>query len=215
MTWVIAIGLALAAFVLAAVVLRAPRRNWEAIGAALMLGIAGYGLQASPGLPSAPKAPAERVSGDPEALVRARAQVTKSGIPTNDRWIVIADALARNGQFADAAEILRGAVARDSKNAEAWLAMANALVAHAEGQLTPASIYAYRRAAEAAPAHPGPPFFFGLALAQSGRFAEARALWSRLLEQTPPDAPWRADLQDKLARLDRLIAAQQSGGPSR
>lgn len=215
MTWVLAIGLAILAFLLAVFVLHAPRRSWEAIGAALMLGIAGYAFQASPGIPAASKEARETVSGDPAALVKARAKVTTSGIPTNDRWVVIADALARNGEFAGAAEMLRGAIDRNPKNAEAWLAMANALVAHADNQLTPASLYAYRRAAAAAPEHPGPPYFLGLALAQSGRFGEARGLWQGLLDRTPPDAPWHADLQEKLRRLDMLIAAQQSGEPPR
>lgn len=215
MTWFLAFVLALAAFMLAAFVLRAPRRGWEAIGAALLLGIAGYALQARPGVPAAPKQGQERMVVDPAALVEARGRVTERGIPPSDRWVVIADALARNGQFASAAEILRGAVTRDPKNAEAWLAMANALVAHADGQLTPAALTAYRRAIAAAPEHPGPPYFLGLALAQSGQFAEARELWSRLLQDTPPDAPWRAELEDKLGRLDRLILAQQRGAAAR
>lgn len=214
MTWLLALGLALIAFGFAAIVLRAPRKGWEAIGAALLLGVAGYALQASP-VPAAPKQPRETTSGDPAALVKARARVTESGIPPLDRWVVIADAMARNGQFGDAAEILRGAVDADPKNAEAWLAMANALVQHADGSLTPASLYAYRRALQAAPEHPGPPFFLGLALAQSGRFGEAQALWRRLLEQTPPDAPWRADLIQKLGRLNALIAAQPAAAAPR
>jgi cytochrome c-type biogenesis protein CcmH len=212
MTWLMALGLALVAFAVAAFVLRAPRKGWEPIGAALLLGVAGYALQASPGVRAAPKQARETLSGDPAALVRARSKVTTSGIPPLDRWVVIADAMARNGQFGDAAEVLRGAIGRDPKNAEAWLAMANALVQHADGSLTPASLYAYRRARMAAPEHPGPPYFLGLALAQSGRFVEAQSLWRRLLEQTPPNAPWRADLTQQLARLEALIAAQSARG---
>jgi cytochrome c-type biogenesis protein CcmH len=215
MTWLLALVLALAAFVIAAFVLRAPRKGWESIGAALLLGVAGYALQASPGVPAAPKQARETLSGDPAALVKARSKVTTSGIPPLDRWVVIADAMARNGQFGDAAEVLRGAISRDPKNAEAWLAMANALVQHADGLLTPAALYAYRRASEAAPQHPGPPYFLGMALAQSGRFAEAQVLWRRLLEQTPVDAPWRADLTQQLGRLEALIAMQsQAPQPS-
>ena len=215
MTGAMAAALALAAFLFAVLVLRAPRKGWEAIAAALVLGIAGYALQASPGVPAAPKVSQERLPPDPAALVKARRLVTESGIPPNDRWIVIADALARNGQYADAAEILRGATEADPKNAEAWLAMANALVEHSDGLLTPASLYAYRRAASAAPEHPGPPFFLGFAMAKSGRFEEARGLWQRLLAQTPPDAPWRAELQGKLRQLDAIMAAQQSAGVQR
>jgi cytochrome c-type biogenesis protein CcmH len=211
MIWIMALVLALAGFLLAVFVLRAPRQGWEAIGAALLLGVAGYALQARP-VPAAPKEAQEHVSGDPAALVKARGIVTKSGIPPTDRWVIVADALARNGEFADAAATLRIATDADPNNAEAWLAMANALVAHADGQLTPASFYAFRRAAAAAPEHPGPPYFLGLALAQSGRFGEARELWSRLLAATPPEAPWHADLQDKLRRLDAIIGPGMGPG---
>jgi cytochrome c-type biogenesis protein CcmH len=99
-------------------------------------------------------------------------------------------------------------VEKEPKNGEAWLAMANALVSHADGTLSPAALYAFRRAAIAAPDHPGPPFFLGLAMAQSGRMAEARDLWAQLLEDTPADAPWRADLESRLNRLDQFIAGQ-------
>lgn len=209
MTWALVILTALAAFALA-VLLRAPRKGWEAIGAALLVGIAGYAFQASPGLPGAPKQAAEQAAKSGAALVEARqqlAQAQASGQGLN-RWMVIGDALARNGQYGEAAGVILGAVERDPKNADAWLAMANALVGHAEGNLTPAAFYAYGRAAQADPAHPGPPFFLGLGLAQSGKLAEARGLWAELLARSPKDAPWRADLAERLQRLDAFIEMQ-------
>lgn len=212
MSWVWALLLAALALGLILLLLRwmgKPAAGWEAIGAALLLGIAGYGLQGSPGMAGAPKAAAETISGDPQALVAARKSLDGKPVAPGNNWVVVADALARHGQYADAAGVLRGAVDKDPKDADAWLALANALVGHAEGQLSPAALYAYRSAAIAAPSHPGPPFFLGLAMAQSGRFAEARGLWADLLTRSPPDAPWRADLQDRLTRLDALIARQQ------
>ncbi|MBW8754421.1 MAG: tetratricopeptide repeat protein [Sphingomonadales bacterium] len=211
MSWLWALLLAAAALGLVLLLLRwmgKPSAGWEAIGAALLLGIAGYGLQGSPGLPGAPKTAVEKISGDAQALVEARKSLDgKSVVPANN-WQMTADAFARHGQYADAAGILLGAVDKNPKDADAWLALANALVGHAEGTLSPAALYAYRNAAIAAPNHPGPPFFLGLAMAQSGRFAEARGLWADLLASTPPDAPWRADLQERLTRLDALIARQ-------
>lgn len=209
MTWALVILTALAAFALA-VLLRAPRRGWEAIGAALLVGIAGYAFQASPGLPGAPKEGAEQAAKSGAALVEARqqlAQAQASGQGLN-RWLVIGDALARNGQYGEAAGVMLGAVEKEPKNADAWLALANALVGHAEGNLTPAAYYAFGRAAQADPAHPGPPFFLGLALAQSGKLAEARGLWADLLKRSPKDAPWRTDLAERLQRLDAFIAMQ-------
>ena len=210
MTWVLALLLALIAFCAMAFVLKAPRAGWEVIGAALLLGVAGYGLQATPGLPGAPKPAAETVSADRGALVEARRSLEGKGAPIGgNRLLVIADGMARNGQYANAATILLGAVEKEPNNGEAWLAMANALVSHADGMLSPAALYAFRRAELVDPNHPGPPFFLGLAMAQSGRFDEARAIWAKLLANAPPDAPWRADLESRLERLDQFIAGQK------
>jgi cytochrome c-type biogenesis protein CcmH len=215
MSWALAVLLAVVAFCVVAFVLRAPRRGWEAIGAALLLGIAGYGLQASPGLPGSPKPPAETVSGDAGSMVEARRLLQGEGAALGDDRVVIADALARHGQYANAAAMLRAAVEKNPHNAEAWLALANALVSHADGLLSPASLFAFRKAGEAEPDHPGPPFFLGLALAQSGRLGEARALWAELLERSASDAPWRPDLEARLARLDQFIPGQEAAPASR
>lgn len=189
-----------------------PRTGWEAIAAALLLGIAGYGLQGSPGVPGAPKQAVEKIAGDPQALVAARKSLDGQPVAPGSNWVVIADAFARQGQYANAASVLLGAVEKNPKDGDAWLAMANALVGHAEGTLSPAALYAYREAMQAAPDHPGPPFFLGMAMAQSGRFMEARGLWADLLQRSPPDAPWRADLEERLGRLDALIARQGQAG---
>lgn len=209
MSWVLAFLLAAGAFCVLAFLLKAPRKGWEAIGAALLFGLAGYGLQAAHDLPGAPKAAQERIEGDSAAMVAARQKLAGRDSLPEDQFVLIGDALARNGQYADAANLLLGAVQKDPKNADAWLAMANALVSHADGFLTPAALLAYQKARKAAPDQPGPPFFLGLALAQSGRFAEARTLWADLLARTPKDAPWHSDLEMRLNRLDAVIAMQQ------
>lgn len=215
MTWVMVFALAAAVFAGLALVLKAPRGAWEAIGAALLLGIAGYAWQGAPRQPGAPKPPAEKIAGPAAAMaVAERQNLAKgdpgAGDPMADKHVVIADALARHGQFADAAEVLRGSIERNPANAEAWLAMANALVGHAEGNLSPAAIYAYGQAARIAPESPGPPFFMGMALLRAGRLAEGRAVWAELLARTPPDAPWRADLAGRLAELVAFLARQPS-----
>lgn len=213
MTWVLVIGLALVVLAVLVFVLKVPKGAREAVASALLLGIAGYVTQGSPGLAGTSKDSAEPMSANPAAMVDARAKVTEKGIPPNNQWVVIADGLARNGRYADAAEVLRGAVEADPKNSEAWLAMANALVGHADNSLTPAALYAYRRAVRAAPDEPGPPFFLGLALAQEGRLAEARTLWADLVARSPADAPWRTPISEQVKRIDAVIAAQNAESP--
>lgn len=208
MSWVVTLGLAALCFVALALVLKAPRKGWEAIGAALLLGIAGFAWQARPAQPGAPKAAAEGRKQDAGALIAAQQQLaSQSGMAPNS-WMVISGAIARNGQFGDAAGVVLGAIEQDPKNSDAWQALANYLTMHAEGSLSPAALYAYRRAAQADPDSPGPPFFLGLALASNGKLDEGRKQWADLLARAPKDAPWRADLAERLARLDAFIAAQ-------
>jgi cytochrome c-type biogenesis protein CcmH len=120
--------------------------------------------------------------------------------------LILSDADMRNGRYEDAAITLRSMVEKDPNDAEAWVALANALVAHARGELTPAALYAFRRSAQADPRYAAPPFFLGLALARNGRLAQARDMWARLLAATPPDNPLHADLAARLAGLDAFLA---------
>lgn len=196
--------LAALAFAFAVVALRLPRTGWTLLGAALMFGLAGYALQGSPGQGGAPKAAASGVEGGGAELVEARRAIYGPAPPS--RYVTVADGFARRGQFADAAGILRGSLAKAPDDPEARLALANALMEHADGQLTPAAMFAYEQAERADPGQPGPGFFLGVALIRGGRLQQARGLWAEMLEKAPADAPWREGLQDRLDRLDSLIA---------
>ncbi len=212
--YVLAVGLAVIAFLALACLLRLPRKGWEAAGAALLLGLSGYALQGHPGQAGTPKQPVQKIAGNSAAAAISAREKLSGERPMSDKFLITADALSRRGQYADAAGYLRGAVDANPGNGEAWLAMANALFAHADRTVTPAALYAYRRASEAAPGNPAPPFFLGLALAESGRLDEARALWADLLARSAPDAPWRGDLQAQLIQLDAFIARQRGPQPA-
>ena len=204
MNWLPILALVLSVFLAIAFVFRAPRSGWEAIAATLVLGLAGYALQGHPGLAGSPHAPAEVVENSAALLVQERQKISGEN-PTSNSWMMVADAMSRHGQYANAATILRSAVEKEPRNGDAWLAMGNALVGHADGTLSPSALYAYRQASAADPQAAGPPFFMGLAMARSGRFAEARELWAGLLARSPKDAPWRGDLEQRLVRLNQMI----------
>jgi len=212
MTWVLILGLAVVVFAVLVFVLKVPRATWEIAGAALLFGLAGYAVQGHASLPGAPKAPVEDQRAADATLLRQRQQMgDKFG--EGQSWLVVADALSREGQFRAAADFLGRAVAQHPDDADLWVALGNALIGHSDGMITPAAQFALRRAAKLNPDHPGPPFFMGLALAQSGHLVEARALWAGLLQRTPPDAPYRRDLVGRLARLDELIAISEGKPP--
>ncbi len=215
MTWLaIALigGALLAAMIFA---LKMPRAGWEITAAALLFGIAGYALQGHPGLVGAPTEPVENAKVADAALLKERQQMRSSGAAfgRSGSWMVLADALTRQGQYGAAADILHKATLENPQDADLWVAQGNALIAHAGGVITPAAKLAFTRAATIAPDHPGPPFFIGLALAQAGRLPEARKIWADLLLRSPADAPYRADLQARLAQMDAVLA-ESAGAPA-
>lgn len=198
-------ALAALAFLTAVVLLRLPRAGYSLLGAALLFGLAGYALQGSPGLPDAPARPItdSRVTG--ELLVEARREFFDPAILPS-RFLITSDAYARRGDYLRAAGFAESAVEENPNDAEAWTALGNALVEHAEGRLTPAALYAYGQAERRAPGSPAPGYFLGLALLRGGEPERTRAIWAELLAAAPADAPWRPVLAERLARLDSVLA---------
>lgn len=206
MSWLLVLLLAAASFAVAALLFKLPRVGYAMFGAALMLGLAGYALQGSPGQEGSPTEPTSAAPAPGGPVVDARRALFDPNIQPA-RFIVMSDAFARRGQYAEAAELLRGAVADNPNDTEAWLALGNALVEHSSGQLTPAALYAYTKAEQSSPGHPGAAYFLGVGLIRSGRPGEARSLWAEALEATPEDAPWRPSLENRLAQLDEMLAS--------
>ena len=209
MIWLPLIALAMAAFLFAAFASKLPRSGWALFGAALLFGLAGYAMQGSPGVAGAPKVPTVQNNDGNQALVDARRQMFDAD-RSPSRFVTVADAFARRGQYEDAAGLLSGSVSQNPNDGEVWLALGNALVEHADGSLTPAALYAYERAQVLLPGHPGPTYFLGVALIRSGRPLEARELWADTLGKTAADTPWRQQLKERLARLDELLLQSSS-----
>lgn len=208
MVWLPVLALGLAAMLTAILVLRLPRQGWMLFAAVLLFGLAGYALHGAPGVPAAPKDAAFEAGPSGEGLVEARRGLFDTGQPPPD-YLVMSDGFARQGRYAEAAAMLRQAVASNPQDAEAWLALANALVEHAEGQITPPALHAFERAQQAFPEHPGAGYFLGMSYLRSGDPEQARKTWADLLERSPPDAPWREDLTFRIARLDEMLAQMQ------
>lgn len=205
MSWIIAIALAASCFAAIALLFRIPRKSWTLLVAGLSLGLAGYGIQANPSLAGAPRSAQAKPAEEGWALVDLRKEFLGEEGRSRANLLITSDAMVRQGQFANAASILRGVVNENPADGEAWLALANALTFHAEGALTPASLYAYRKAAQASPGSAGPAFFIGWALIRQGNLVEGYQVWSGQLEQMPEGAPGREALAQRLANLEELL----------
>ncbi len=203
--WMAVGALALAAFAFAVLALRLPRDGFTLFGAVLVFGLAGYAWQGVPGQPAAPKAASATAGEQGEAMVEGRAALFSRAQPPPS-YLLTSDAYARRGKFADAAAMLQKGLAENPQDQESWLALGMALVGHADGFVTPAAVQAFGRAKAINPAHPGADYFLGFAYRQSGEIRAARNVWAGLVENSPPDAPWRPGLEAEIARMDDMIA---------
>lgn len=165
--------------------------------AALMIGGAGYALQGRPALPGAPKVAGTRPA--PLPLTKPR-QAMFGQFTRQESWLAIADAYESQGETENAVRTIRSGLRADPNDAVLWVGLGNALVDHA-GMLTPAATIAFERARAAAPAHPGPLFFEGLALVRSGQREQGLTLWQQALKLTPPNASYRRFIEEGAAAL--------------
>ncbi|WP_137678980.1 tetratricopeptide repeat protein [Aurantiacibacter suaedae] len=207
MTWLIVIALAALAFGAAVFLFKLKKALWSSLLAALAVGLAGYSLQASPGLPSAPKAAGANRAAPLFDVVEVRRDLLASDERSRADFIVTADALAREGRYQQAAQLLASVTRDNPQDFEAWIAEGNALVEHADGVLTVPALYAYRQAAELKPQHLAPNYFLGVALIRQGRFLEARQVWADSLAAAPEGAVGREIVGQQLERLDAMLAA--------
>ena len=108
---------------------------------------------------------------------------------------------------------IRAGLAKSPNSADLWVGLGNALLVHGDGQMSPASQFAFEKAASLSPNHPGPPFFLGLGLAQAGKLDEAGEVWRGLLARAPDGVTWKADLEARLAEIGQMPVAKSAGAP--
>lgn len=208
MGWLILLLLAAAAFAAIWRFARLDRAGAQLLASALLLACAGYAWQGSPGRSGSPRVAAERPPVPETAFGTLRRDMFGQ-FDTADRWLSIAEGRLRRGDTREAAGVIRSAIRAHPENSILWTGYGDALVLHGGGVLSPAADLAFRRAIGLAPRHPGPRIFYGIALAQNGRFEEAERLWRQALALSPADAPWREGLQRQIEMVAQARAAQR------
>ena len=209
MGWVMLALIGAVAFGLLAL-LGAPRALWSFGAAALMLGATGYALQARPALPGAPAAASRAVAVDDAGVARMRdlRSAMFGQFTALDYAFYPADALIRSGKADTAARLMLGAVRQTPQAPALWTWLGMTLVEADQGTMSPAAGLAFRRGVTLAPKHPGPAFFYGMALARAGQ-PEAAIPWlRRALRLTPERASYRTDIQGALIQIQMLAAMQ-------
>ena len=175
--------------------------RWVLAGAAaLALAAVGYAISQQ-GKEAAPveTAPAEQ---PPVAEVIARLEAQLAKDPDDaEGWQMLGWSYFQTGRYAEAATAFRRATSLDPDNAEYFSMLGEALVLASEnGDGLPADAEAaFERALALDPADPRARYFHAVALDLDGRHEAAIAAWFDLLEDTPSDAPWAADVRRVIA----------------
>ncbi len=93
--------------------------------------------------------------------------------------------------------------------------LAEFMIVAANGYVSPEAETNLTRALEAAPENPVARYYSGLALVQNGRPDLAFQLWTRLLSEGPPDAPWIPLIAAQIDEVAMLAGKSAPAGPSR
>ncbi|MDB5712227.1 MAG: hypothetical protein JWL96_4297 [Sphingomonas bacterium] len=182
------------------------------VGAALMLGAAGYALQGSPGIEGHPiEANVTPIEVD-TGLVELRGKMF--GIGTGEAaFLGTSDAMIRAGNLRSAGDLALAGIRQSPNSAMLWTGLGSVLVQHDGNTMSPAALFAFRRAITLAPDHPGPYFFLGVAFIRAQQLPAARAAWARALALTPATVEYHDELAERLKLLDQFLA-QNAGTPA-
>jgi len=153
-----------------------------------------------PGMPSATLSERRQANAADDAIIMQLRERLRTADPTTESgrqgFILLGNAERARGRLDEAAAAYRRAL-----DARFDLGLAIRFVELEIERGETESALAWIDRGIAAQPDPRLRFLRGLTLARAGRTEEARATWRALLEEGPPDAPWRAAVQQSLDAL--------------
>ena len=187
---------------------------------AVTVPIAALGLYLVVGSPHLPGRPAAEVKAqlpaiDNTAQAESAALLARVGEQLKDRpndlrgWTLYAKSLVRARRFAEGETAYRRATKIAPSDAELRSRLAEAQIFATNGMVTPEARETLDKTLAIDPKEPRALFYMGLAESQAGRIDQAMAIWIGLEADSSPEAPWRAILSERIAKL----AAQSNISP--
>ncbi|MDH6639875.1 UNVERIFIED_ORG: cytochrome c-type biogenesis protein CcmH [Methylobacterium sp. SuP10 SLI 274] len=175
-----------------------------------------YGLYGSPNLPSQTDADRKATRAGAQDLMTAIGQIEArlANHPDDVRgWSVLGPVYMRLGRFDDAARAYAALVRLKGEDAQALSDWGEALVAAADGTVSPEARKVLGRALTADPKAAKPQFYLARGDEQSGDVAGAVRRLEAMAASAPADAPWLPTVRDNLARLkgETLVAPKVEG----
>ena len=196
---------------------QAATRNWARIVliialAVALVSIAYRVLQGSPASPPM----ADTAAGSPPASPGDRIQGLKQRVDANpgdaEGWQLLGFAYFSEGRNADAADAYRKATLLQPGNATFWSSLGEAVVMASDHDPMPAeALAAFRKAVGIDAKDPRARYFLAVKRDLDKDHKGAIEDWFALLADTPPGAPWEADLKRTISQVGKInkIAVEQ------
>ena len=116
-------------------------------------------------------------------------------------YAVVAPVYMRLGRFADAVNARRRLLALSGESADRQADLGEALAAAANGVITIEAKAAFERALALDPNELKSKYYTGIAAEQDGDKAKAAAIWTGMLKDAAPDAPWAPMVREAMTRV--------------
>src|ERR1700731_3268768 len=193
------------------------RARLVSVGILIFVPVLALSLYATIGRPDMPDAPlAARLEASPArmdlAAAIARIEAHLAQHPDDGRgYEVLAPIYLRMGRAGEAVNAARAALRLLGETPARHALYGEALVAAANGVVTPEAKQFFEAAAAKDPSAAEPRFFFRLAAEQERDKASARDIWGKLVAEAPQDAPWAQVRRERLAALGAGPETTQDG----
>lgn len=195
--------------------------RWLAAGlVAVGMPVAAVGLYLDTGSPAMPDMPLEaRLAVDPAkadlpTLVAQAEARLRSNPEDGAGWDLLGPIYLRSGRADEAVTAIGNAIRILGDTAERETGLGEALTQVASGEVTEQAKASFDRALALNADYLPAKFFLALDLSQENRFAEAGPAWQRLIEASPPGAPWLQLAQMGLADANQKIATANGTAPA-
>lgn len=177
------------------------KAGWVLLGAALLLaaGSIGYNIYGD-----SSTAPPPQEAGAPLSIDQLRAAAEASSDDAGP-WSDLAFAYFQQGDYTEAAAAYRRAVAIDPEAAVLWSALGETLVlASKRDPMPPEALAAFQKALSFDPQDPRARYFMAAKKDVDKDHEGAIAMWLDLLADSPPGAPWEADLVRTIEQVGQM-----------
>ncbi|CAA2101452.1 hypothetical protein MBUL_01183 [Methylobacterium bullatum] len=182
-----------------------------------LVALIAYGLYGSPHMPSQTAADRQAVQSGGQDMLKAIGQIEArlASDPSDGRgWSVLAPVYVRLGRFDDAAHAYEAATRLLGESPQRLSDWGEALVAGANGTVTPRAKEIFERAASLDAGAAKPRFYLARAAELEGNIPGAVRQLTALMENAPADAPWLPLVRETLTRLQgEAPAATTKPGP--